>query len=68
MGQVAENHTSYRQLESLGRQSKAEIFGVTGNHTFWGDKCPGDRQKKAGERQESPASAYNLLLIMLLLQ
>ena len=67
MAQVAENHTSYRQLGSLGRQRKAGIFRVTGNHTFWGDKSLGVRQKKGGERQESPASAYNLLLIMLLL-
>ena len=27
-------------------QIKAETSRLTGNHTFWGDKCPGGRQGK----------------------
>ena len=27
---------------------KAEISELTRNHTFWGDKCPGGRQRKWG--------------------
>ena len=28
---------------------KAEISELTRNHTFWGDKCPGGRQRKWGK-------------------
>ena len=45
-GQVAGNCTSCKQRGSMGKQRKAGTPRLTGNHTFWGNKRPGDRQRK----------------------
>ena len=47
-------------------QRKAVTSRPTANHTAEGDKCPGGRQ--GGERQGSPASKCNFLLIIPSLQ
>ena len=45
---------------SSGRQRKAGTSGLTGNHTFWDGKCPGDRQRKMrrGWNLQSPKVTF----------
>ena len=46
---MAGNHTSCKQQGSMGRPNKAGTSrqkSLTKNHIFWGDKCPGGRQRK----------------------
>ena len=38
---------------SMGRQRKARTSRLIGNHIFWGDKCPGSRQRKVEKGQIS---------------
>ena len=50
---MAGNHASCKHQESLGRQREAGTSRLTGNHTFWDDKCPGGRQRKVGRKISS---------------
>jgi len=54
-GQVAGNHTSYKQQGTMGRQRKAGTTRVRRHHAFGGDKCPGGKERWG--KAQSPAES-----------
>ena len=54
----------------MGRQRKAGTSRLSGNHTFWGDKCSGGRQRKVEKASnlqspKEPVAHYALITIKL---
>ena len=60
-GQMAGNHTM-QIAESMGRQKKAGTSRLIRYHMLWAIRSL--EADKDDKKQESPASEYNLLLIM----
>ena len=54
--------TTHHANSGVHGQRKAGTSRLIGNHIFWGDKCPGDKER--WKRAPSPASECNLLLII----